>query len=84
MARSYMDEKIVYNKFMIVSKNYNVRKLNKSDIDLIYTLCQSNPDYYLYLDEILTKEMILDDLHCVPKGFSKENKYFVGYFMRMN
>ena len=75
-----MDEKIVYNKFMIVSKNYNVRKLNKSDIDLIYTLCQSNPDYYLYLNEILTKEMILDDLHCVPKGFSKENKYFVGYF----
>ena len=34
-----MNEKIVYNKFMIVSKNYNVRKLNESDIDLIYTLC---------------------------------------------
>ena len=75
---------IVYNNYMIVSNNFTIRKLNESDIDLIYTLCQSNPDYYLYLNEILTKEMILDDLHCVPKGFSKENKYFVGYFMRMN
>lgn len=58
----------------------NVRKLNEEDVDLIYELCKTNPQYYVYCPPQLSKESILHDLKIFPKNSCIENKYYVGYF----
>ena len=65
------------NKF---SKNYNVRKLNYNDVEMIYSFCKSNTQYYEYCGKEPSIELIERDLEITPPDFPIEQKYYVGFF----
>ena len=69
------------NKF---SKNYNVRKLNYNDVEMIYSFCKSNTQYYEYCGKEPSIELIERDLEITPPDFPIEQKYYVGFFERDN
>ena len=69
------------NKF---SKNYNVRKLNYNDVEMIYSFCKSNTQYYEYCEKEPSIELIECDLEITPPDFPIEQKYYVGFFERDN
>lgn len=45
-----------------ISKNYQVRRLGRDDVDAIYELCRENRIFYRYHEPFVTKESILDDM----------------------
>lgn len=59
---------------------YQVRKLNEKDVDLIYELCSSNPQFYEYHPPFVTRESILKDMKALPPGKDYTDKYFVGFW----
>lgn len=63
-----------------ISKNYQVRRLGRDDVDAIYELCRENQIFYRYHEPFVTKESILDDMEALPPGKSREDKYYVGFF----
>ena len=63
-----------------ISKNYQVRRLGRDDVDAIYELCRENRIFYRYHEPFVTKESILDDMEALPPGKSREDKYYVGFF----
>lgn len=60
-----------------ISKNYQVRRLDRDDVDAIYELCRENRIFYRYHEPFVTKESILDDMEALPPGKSREDKYYV-------
>ena len=65
------------NKF---SKRYNVRNLNHNDVEMIYSFCKSNTQYYEYCGKEPSIELIERDLKITPPDFPIEQKYYVGFF----
>lgn len=63
-----------------ISKNYQVRRLGRDDVDAIYELCRENRIFYRYHEPFVTKESILDDMEALPPGKSRKDKYYVGFF----
>lgn len=63
-----------------ISKRYSVRKLNLNDVQLIYTFCKKNTQYYKYCGKELSIELIEKDLEITPPGISLEQKYYVGFW----
>lgn len=63
-----------------LSKKYDIRKLNNADVELIYTFCKSNTQYYEYCGKDLSMELIENDLIIAPPGIPTEQKYYVGFF----
>ena len=63
-----------------ISKNYQVRRLGRDDVDAIYELCRENRNFYRGHERFVTKESILDDMEALPPGKSREDKYYVGFF----
>ena len=63
-----------------LSRSYNVRKLNLDDVEMIYTFCKSNTQYYKYCGKGLSTELIESDLKITPPGISIEQKYYIGFF----
>mgnify|MGYP002617449811 CR=1 FL=1 len=63
-----------------ISKNYQVRRLGRDDVDAIYELCRENRIFYRYHEPFVTKESILDDMEALPPGKSREDKYYIGFF----
>lgn len=49
-----------------ISKNYQVRRLGRDDVDAIYELCRENRIFYRYHEPFVTKESILDDMEALP------------------
>ena len=64
-----------------LSKRYDVRKLNSDDIQMIYSFCKGNTQYYKYCGKELTIELIEKDLEITPPGILIEQKYYIGFFM---
>ena len=62
------------------SKTCLVRILHEEDVDCIYELCKTNPQYYVYCPPQVSKKSIAHDLQIFPKNSCMENKYYVGYF----
>lgn len=66
------------------SLTYNIRKLNETDIPIIYDLCSHNPQYYEYCqknpEETELKKVIREDLTALPPGKTSADKYYVGFF----
>lgn len=62
------------------SDKYHVRKLNKTDLEIIYRLSVGNKMYYQYHLPFVTRESILDDMTVLPTGKSIRDKYYVGFF----
>lgn len=69
--------KIDINKF---SNKYDVRKLQHDDVELIYSFCKSNTQYYQYCGKEPSVELIERDLEITPPGFPIEQKYYIGFF----
>ena len=69
--------KIDINKF---SNKYDVRKLQHDDVELIYSFCKSNTQYYQYCGKESSVELIERDLEITPPGFPIEQKYYIGFF----
>ena len=63
-----------------LSSKYDVRKLNETDVELIYTFCKSNTPYYAYCGKELSMELIENDLTIAPPGIPMEQKYYIGFF----
>lgn len=67
-----------------LSKRYDVRKLNSDDIQMIYSFCKRNTQYYKYCGKELTIELIEKDLEITPPGIPIEQKYYIGFFDNAN
>lgn len=63
-----------------LSKKYDVRKMDDSDIDSILNLCNGNTVFYKYCEATPTKEQILNDLHITPPNTALSDKYYVGFY----
>lgn len=63
-----------------LSEKYDIRKLNFDDVEMIYTFCKSNTQYYEYCGKELSIELIERDLRITPPGIPLEQKYYVGFF----
>ena len=63
-----------------LSKDYKVRKLTESDVDIIFDLCKDNEIFYRYHPPFVTKQSIIDDLKALPPNKTYEDKYFIGFF----
>ncbi len=64
----------------LLSKKYKVRKLDATDVDIIYHLCCKNDLFYKYHPPFVTKESILQDMEMLPPNKSCKDKYYVGFF----
>ena len=62
-----------------LSKQFDVRKLGDSDVDIILELCRENTQYYQYCGAETSKEQILEDLHSIPPGIGK---YYICFFRK--
>ncbi|WP_295566372.1 GNAT family N-acetyltransferase [uncultured Holdemanella sp.] len=65
---------------LLFSKKYYVRKLQKNDIDQIYSLCSKNHLYYQYCPPYVTRKSIESDMMTLPYNIDIKDKYYVGYF----
>ena len=63
-----------------LSQRYDVRKLNFDDVEMIYTFCKRNTQYYEYCGKEITIELIENDLEITPPGIPDEQKYYIGFF----
>ena len=64
----------------LLSKRYNVRKMNTNDVPLLFSLCRNNVLYYKYYPPLVTEESLLHDLTALPPKKEAKDKYYVGYF----
>ena len=65
---------------LLFSKKYDVRNLQKNDIDQIYDLCSKNHLYYQYCPPYVTRKSIELDMSALPDNADFKDKYYVGYF----
>ena len=63
-----------------LSKRYTVRKLNLDDVQMIYTFCKRNTQYYEYCGKEPSIELIERDIEITPPGIPIEQKYYIGFF----
>lgn len=68
---------IQYKNF---SNTYSVRKLDTSDLDVVYKLCLSNPLYYQKMHSEITLDSVRCDMTNFPQNKTVDDKYFLGYF----
>lgn len=66
--------------FNLLSKNYAVRRLDKSDVDIIFELMCKNTIFYKYHPPFVTKESIIEDIEALPPQKSYDDKYYIGFF----
>lgn len=65
----------------LFSKEYKVRILSNTDVDIIYELCSRNSLYYEYCPPYVTRKGILEDMKALPPGKSIHDKYYMGFFL---
>lgn len=63
-----------------LSKIYNVRKLNETDIDTIYDMCSKNSIFYKFHPPFVTTNSILEDMKSLPPGKTNDDLYYIGFF----
>ena len=56
--------------------------LTAADLDALYALCQSQPDYYRHLGEPLTRDKLTRSLATLPPDARRENKHFIGFWQQ--
>lgn len=67
-------------KYHDFTNQYTLKQLTVEHCEAIYQLCATNPEYYEYLGEPLTKEEIIAGIRAVPPGKELEDKYFLGFY----
>lgn len=61
-----------------LSTVYRVSILQESDIPVIFSLCQNNPQYYRHCPPAVSAESIRKDMQAVPNGKTLDDKYYLG------
>ena len=64
----------------LLSAEYFVRKLNDSDIDMIYDLSKGNTVFYRYHPPFVTRESIKEDMKALPPNKGYDDKFYIGFF----
>lgn len=64
----------------LLSKSFEVRRLEEKDVDMIYDLSRKNELFYRYHPPLVTKERIKQDLEALPPNKSDKDKYYLGFF----
>lgn len=65
--------------YQIIIKKYQVRTLDRNDVDIIYDMSRKNEIYYQYHPPFVTKESIIADMKALPPGKSCGDKYYIGF-----
>lgn len=63
-----------------LSKVYQVRLLQETDIPSILVFCQGNPKYYHHCPPAVSEESIRHDMSALPPKKTLEDKYYLGFF----
>ena len=63
-----------------ISQKYDVRYLNKENVDEISKIMNGNQQFYKYTDSKPTKENILNDMSITPPGIDISQKYYIGFY----
>ena len=63
-----------------ISQKYDVRYLNKENVDEISKMMNGNQQFYKYTDSKPTKENILNDMGITPPGIDISQKYYIGFY----
>ena len=66
----------------LAPQGFTARALTAADLDALYTLCQSQPDYYRHLGEPLTRDKLTRSLAVLPPDARRENKHFIGFWQQ--
>ena len=66
----------------LTPKGFAARQMTAADLDALYGLCQSQPDYYRHLGEPLTREKLARSLTALPPQACRENKHFIGFWQQ--
>lgn len=64
----------------LLSKSFEVRRLDKSDVDMIYDMSCKNEIFYQYHPPFVTRESIVEDIEALPSCKSYDDKYYLGFF----
>ena len=64
----------------LLSKKYEVRRLDITDVDIIYDMSCKNEIFYKYHPPFVTKESIVEDMEALPPNKSYNDKYYIGFF----
>ena len=63
----------------MLSKTYDVRRLNMDDADMIFGFCRKNTQYYGYCGKRLSIELIENDMNVAPPGIPMAQKWIQGH-----
>ena len=63
-----------------ISNKYIVKKLGYENVEDIYNLSITNPQYFYHCPPMVTYETIKDDLYATPNNCSIENKFYLGFY----
>ena len=66
----------------LAPQGFTARALTAADLDALYALCQSQPDYYRHLGEPLTRDKLTRSLAALPPDARRENKHFIGFWQQ--
>ena len=66
----------------LAPKGFAARQMTAADLDALYGLCQSQPDYYRHLGEPLTREKLARSFTALPPQACRENKHFIGFWQQ--
>ena len=64
----------------LLSKRFDVRRLDINDVDIIYDMSCNNEIFYKYHPPLVTKESIIEDMEALPPLKSYDDKYYIGFF----
>ena len=67
---------------MYTEVKFEVRILEKSDVDIVYDLSIKNSIYYQHYPPMVTRESILEDMDALPPRKTMNDKYYIGFFKR--
>lgn len=73
-------EEVIIVDINILSKSYDVRRLGKNDVDIIYDMSCKNGFFYKYHPPFVTRESIIEDMEALPPEKSYDDKYYIGFF----
>lgn len=64
----------------LLSKRFDVRRLDINDVDIIYDMSCKNDIFYQYHPPFVTRESIIEDMEALPPLKSYDDKYYIGFF----
>lgn len=64
----------------LLSESFSVRRLELTDIDIIYDMSSKNEIFYKYHPPFVTKQSIIEDMKALPPHKSYSDKYYIGFF----